>query len=302
MTQDVSAESVADAESSSKDAVFWPVGRPFRRRRRKRRLWLHVALFLATVASTSLMRSPLYSLCVMSILTAHEFGHYFAARYYGVPASLPFFIPSPFMFGTMGAIIRMSPLIPNRKALFDISAAGPLAGVVLAIPISFVGIAMSERVPLAGLEADSGPVTITLGDTLLFQAFERLLLGAPRDDMVLMLNDVAFAGWVGVFVTALNLLPVGQLDGGHVSHAVFGRYSGIVAWAGFGAMAVVCILVSPQFLLILLLVFLSGIRHRPTLDDAIPLGLARRRVAIVLLVVFAVCFTPTPISIEPFGD
>ena len=236
----------------------------------------------------------------MSILTAHEFGHYFAARFYRVPASLPFFIPAPFIFGTMGAIIRMSPLIPNRKALFDIAAAGPLAGVVLAIPISFVGIAMSEQVPLADLQTATGQGQIQLGDPLLFQAFERIHFGATDDHVVLMLNDIGFAGWVGLFVTALNLLPVGQLDGGHVSHAVFGRRSGIVSWAGFGVMGLVCILISPQFLLILLLLFLSGIRHRPTMNDAIPLGRVRRRLAILLLVLFVVCFTPTPVSFGPF--
>ena len=149
-----------------------------------------------------MMISPLYSACVMGILTAHEFGHYFAARRYRVSASLPYFIPMPLsIIGTMGAVIRMSRFIPNRRALFDISAAGPLAGVVLAIPISFVGLMLSTHQPI-----DDESFGIVLGVPLLFQIFERLLFGAPPEGTVLMLHDVGFAGWVGLFVTGLNLL------------------------------------------------------------------------------------------------
>ena len=123
------------------------------------------------------MVSALYSVCLMGILTAHEFGHYFAARRYRVAASLPYFIPIPLsIIGTMGAVIRMSRLIPNRRALFDISAAGPLAGVVLAIPVSFVGLMLSTRQPIGDERAG-----IMLGDPLLFELFERILFGAPPE-------------------------------------------------------------------------------------------------------------------------
>ena len=263
-----------------------------RAKRYNRRIWLHVALFLATVASTSLMVSPLYSACVMAILTAHEFGHYFAARHHMVPATLPYFIPAPFLFGTMGAVIRMSPFIPNRRALFDIAAAGPLAGIALAVPISFVGMLKAERVPI---QEDS--LSIVFGDPLLFQAFERLLFGAPSEGTVLMINDVAFAGWVGLFVTALNLLPIGQLDGGHVSYAVFSRRSRTFAWAAFGILAAICAATDMQYLLLLVLLFFMGISHPPTLNDELPLGRSRTRVALLLLVVFVLCFTPVPLKI-----
>ena len=259
----------------------------------KRRLWLHAALFLVTIASTSFMVSPLYSACLMSILTAHEFGHYLAARYYRVPATLPFFIPAPFLFGTMGAIIRMSPFIPNRRALFDIAAAGPLAGIVLAVPISFAGILMSERAPL---QADSPGML--LGNPLLFQFFERAIYGAPSEEMVLMLHDAGFAGWVGLFVTALNLLPIGQLDGGHVSYAVFGRHSLLVSRTAIAVLLAVCIWMDAAYIGFLILLVFLGIRHGQTLDDAVPLGRARTRLAMVLLAVFALCFTPVPITIE----
>ena len=265
-----------------------------RAKRYNRRLWLHLALFAATIMSTAYVRSPLYSACVMAILTAHEFGHYFAARYHMIPATLPYFIPAPFVFfGTMGAVIRMSPLIPNRRALFDIAAAGPLAGMVLAVPISFVGILMSEREPIQG-----DATGIILGDPLLFQAFERILFGAASEGEVLMINDIALAGWVGLFVTALNLLPIGQLDGGHVSYAVFGRRSRSLAWATFATLGALCFVFSAQYLVLLVLLFFMGIRHPPTLQDSLPLGSARRRVALILLGIFVLCFTPVPITIS----
>ena len=256
------------------------------------RPWLNLLLFVATVATTSLFVSPVYSACLMAILTAHEFGHYLAARYHGVPASLPYFIPAPFLFGTMGALIRMSPLIPNRRALFDIGAAGPLAGVVLAIPITLIGVILSERVP-----QDPDMPGILLGDPLLFKFFERLVFGTGDEGMVLMLHDVGFAGWVGLFVTALNLIPIGQLDGGHVAYAVFGRHSVRVAWVAFASLLAFSIANGAQYALLLVLLFLTGIRHRPTLQDSLPIGAARVRAAIVLLIVFVLCFIPIPIVI-----
>ena len=265
---------------------------PPHRKRPKRRLWLHVALFAATIVSTSYAVSPLYSACLMCILTAHEFGHYLTARFYRVGASLPYFLPVPFLFGTFGAFIRMSPFIPHRKALFDIAAAGPIAGLVLAIPMSFVGILLSNRVP-----TPEGPGGIMLGDPLLFQLFERVLYGPPSEDMVLMLHDVGFAGWVGLFVTALNLLPVGQLDGGHVAHAVFGSRSVLVARLAFAILFVYCIATDLQYLGFLVLLFFMGLRHPPTMNDAAPMNKTRRRLAGALLAVFVLCFTPTPITI-----
>ena len=260
----------------------------------RQRPWLHVLLFVATVASTSLMVSPTYSACVMAILVAHEFGHYFAARHHLVPATLPYFIPVPFFFGTMGAIIRMSPLIPNRRALFDIAAAGPLAGIALAVPISFVGIAMSERVPL-----QDDFTGIVFGDPLLFQAFERVVFGPSADGAILLIHDIAFAGWVGLFVTALNLLPIGQLDGGHIAFAALAGRSRWVAWGGFGILCAISLATKLQYVLLLVLLLLMGIRHPPTLDDSLPLGRTRRMLALLLVAVFVLCFVPDPITIRP---
>ena len=258
---------------------------------RRPRLWLHVTLFLAAMASTTLIISPLYAVCLMGILTAHEFGHYFVARWYRVAVSLPYFIPMPLsIIGTMGAVIRMSRSIPNRKALFDISAAGPVAGVVLAIPVSYVGLMLSARQPIS-----NEGVGIILGDPLLFQLFERILFGSSPDGTVLMLHDVAFAGWVGLFVTGLNLLPISQLDGGHISYAVFGKRSELVGWAVFFALLAVCLTISYHYVVFLVLMLFMRIRHAPTLDDAVPLGRTRKVVALALVVVFALSFVPIPI-------
>ncbi len=216
------------------------------------RIWIHVLLFLLTVMSTVLVGGWYFAAGLLSILTAHEFGHYFAARHYRVPASLPYFIPFPFsLFGTLGAFIRMSPRIPHRRALFDIAAAGPLAGLVLAIPLTYAGILQSQIVFKSAVR---GPV-ITLGEPYLFQGLTWLAHGTLGSDKDLMLNPLAFAGWAGMFVTALNLLPIGQLDGGHISHALFGNRSRLMATAMFGGLALYS-LVRQNYLWLPLLLFL----------------------------------------------
>ena len=257
----------------------------------KQRVFLSTVLFLLTVASTSYFVSPTYSACLLSILVAHEFGHYLAARYYRVPATLPYFLPAPFLFGTMGAVIRMSPFIPNRKVLFDISAAGPLAGALLAIPISWVGVTLSARLPM------EGSAQLVLGEPVLFKLFERAWFGAPEEGLTLVLHDVAFAGWVGLFITALNLIPVGQLDGGHICYAVFAKRSFKVAVAAFVVLLSISIASRASYALLLVLLFVTGIRHLPTMDDSSPIGRGRQRIAALLLVVFLLCFVPVPIRI-----
>ena len=273
------------------NGVTPPVAEP-RPVRRKPRLWLHLALFVLTVASTWYMQGFLYSISLVTILTAHEFGHYFAARYYRVKATLPYFIPSPFLLGTLGAVIRMSPYIPNRRALFDIAAAGPIAGLVIAIPVSIAGLAFSVLVP-SSVEIDS---PFTFGLPLLFQGLAWVILGTPGENDVLVMNSVAFAGWVGLFVTALNLLPISQLDGGHINYAIFGRRSRWIAVGTFVTLAGVTIVQGFHYSLILVLLWFMGIGHPPTLNDGMDLGRPRRIVGAALLVVFILCFTPVPIE------
>lgn len=265
---------------------------------RKPRLWLHVTLFVLTVGSTWLVGGAAYSISLLVILTAHEFGHYFAARHYRVKATLPYFIPFPPLggvptLGTLGAVIRMSPYIPNRRALFDIAAAGPIAGLVVALPVSFIGIALSERI------ADPGQMEhlITLGDPLLFQAMEWILFGARAENADLVLHSMGFAGWVGLFVTALNLLPISQLDGGHINYAIFGSRSRLIAGGAFLTLAVTTFIMGFHYSVILVLLWFMGIGHPPTLNDGMDLGRTRRIVGAILLVVFILCFTPSPFQV-----
>ena len=275
----------------SQQAPLFPVPRPMPRPR----LWLHVLLFVLTIGSTVMVGGEIFSAGLLSILLAHEFGHYFTAKSYRVPVTLPYFIPFPLsLFGTLGAFIRMSPLIPHRRALFDIAAAGPLAGLVLAIPLTYLGITLSEVIPEGSMPSN----TISLGEPLLFQAMGWLAHGSMGDDVSLLLHPLAFAGWAGMFVTALNLLPIGQLDGGHITHALFGAKSRLVAQAMFGGLALYCV-VNQTFvwlpLLVLLLIF--GIQHPRSFDDGLPLGSGRRAVGLLLGLVFLFCFSLVPIKL-----
>jgi membrane-associated protease RseP (regulator of RpoE activity) len=202
----------------------------------------NAGLFVATVASvfvtwmmheslsrTGALHASAYTAALMAILLAHEFGHFIAARIHRVDASLPYFIPLPMLspFGTMGAVIRMRSVIPTRRALLDIGAAGPLAGLALALPLYAWGVAHSQVVAMNAGNADM----VQLGNSLLLRLLDRWFAPAVPDGMDVLLSPVAFAGWVGMFVTMINLLPVGQLDAGHVGYALFGpRQNRIAQW------------------------------------------------------------------------
>lgn len=259
----------------------------------KQKVWLHVVLFLATVLSTAYIGGWQYSLCLMTILTCHEFGHYYAARKHNVPASLPYFIPAPtriLPFGTLGAVIRMSPYIPNRRALFDIAAAGPIAGIIIALPVTMFGMATSK------LQLKAASSGLELGEPLLLQAMQWWTFGPVSDAYEVVLNPIAFAGWVGLFVTALNLLPIGQLDGGHIVHAVFGKRSRYISGGVFALLAATMLTGNYSYLVFLALLWYMGVTHPPTLNDSVPLGRRRAFIAVVMLIIFVLCFTPTPIQ------
>ena len=198
----------------------------------KQNVRLHVLLFLLTFLTTTLawgegstalsavIDGLFYSIPLLTILLFHEFGHYFAARKYGVDVTLPYFIPGiPILIGTFGAVIKMRSPLRSKRALFDIGAAGPLAGVAVAIPIIAVGLAFSHIRPATPENMGD----FSLGSSLLFWLLARIITGAPPAHHDLFLHPTAFAGWVGLLVTMLNLLPVGQLDGGHVAYAMLGK-------------------------------------------------------------------------------
>ena len=290
-----------------------------------RRSWRHVVLFLLTVVTTTLvggthyaafandfgsggpidLSSPSlylnglwYSVSILAILGAHEFGHYYACRYYHVDASLPYFLPAPLpLTGTLGAFIRIRQQIPGKRELFDIGIAGPIAGFIVAVPVLLLGMGLSRVV---ALPPTTGGV-IELGEPLLFQGVAWLVFGAIPDGYSINMHPMGFAAWFGLLATALNLFPIGQLDGGHISYAVLGRKSTVVTLSTVGCLVGLSFLSSSWIVwtvltVVMLLAF--GPRHPRTFDEDVPLDRARVWLAIFAAVMFVLCFTPTPI--EPF--
>lgn len=245
---------------------------------------------------TPLQNGLLFTFTLLMILGAHELGHYFACRHYGIRATLPFFLPAPpviSLFGTFGAVIKIKEPITTRRALFDIGIAGPLAGFAFALPASVIGLLMAEPVTPSGLSG------MQFHDPLLFILISKWF-GVSQ---WIHWNPVYWAAWGALLVTALNLFPVGQLDGGHVLYAVFGRR--IHKWVSL----IVCISVatlavlsyqfynSPMwFLWAIVLFFLFKVGHPPVAEDE-SLGKGRIILAMVALIVFLLCFMPFPITI-----
>jgi membrane-associated protease RseP (regulator of RpoE activity) len=275
---------------------------------------VNVALFLLTVLSTLVagsgaffafnpFRDPLrlldgvpFAFTLLAILGTHEFGHYFTARAHGASVSLPYFIPAPppFIFGTLGAVIRMRSPARDRNSLFDIAVAGPLAGLVVALPALWVGLGWSRVavVPEGG--------AVIFGDSLLMRLVTWLVVGPIPEGMDVFVHPVALAGWVGLFVTALNLFPVGQLDGGRIAYALFGARHRLVSLGTFGALLGLAVVTgSPNWAVwALLLFFLIGVRHVPPLDDLTPLSPGRYAVGVGCLALLVLLIPPVPIEIQ----
>ena len=292
--------------------------------------FVHSTLFLFTIITTTVTGSILqgknpfnsfeefsygfeYSFALLTILFLHEMGHYFAARYYKVDTTLPYFIP--FFFpgfhpGTLGAFIKMRSLIPNKKALFDIGIAGPIAGFIASIVFLFVGF---SRLPdLAGINYHisqihplnmSGGVELTLGHTLLFDWIASIF-GGERLSMSEMYHfPFIFAGWFGLLVTAINLFPIGQLDGGHISYSLFGRKSRWIAYSFFLFLVILTVYLIINYnsyiwvLWIFLIFFLIRFSHPPTLDDSVELGFVREMLGRIAFIILFVSFSPMPIYV-----
>jgi len=294
--------------------------RPYGRRRFQDRVWKHVVLLLLTVVTTTWAgtlyyvsfaggfgRRPVvldwsvawhglwYSIPVLLILGAHEMGHYLFCRRYNVDATLPFFIPPPMVAaGTFGAVIRIKSPMTTRNIIFDIGVAGPIAGFVVLVPVLFWGMALSELLPTP--RSISG---IAFGEPLLFKAVAYLMFGHVQDGLSLNAHPMVFAAWFGMFATALNLLPFGQLDGGHITYATLRSYSTrisiITVLAAIGMTFVSSGWVAMTIIMLLMLLTF-GPRHPQVLDEEEPLGPGRRAVAIFALVMLVLCFTPIPIE------
>jgi Zn-dependent protease len=237
--------------------------------------------------------SVLYAVVLIAILLAHEMGHYLTCRFYGINATLPYFIPfpPPSPIGTMGAFIKIRSPITRKQQLFDVGVAGPLAGFVLALPALVWGLSLSKAIPHIEEEG-----SIIFGEPLLFKLLsDSLFRGAP-ENFDLILHPVAFAGWVGALVTALNLFPIGQLDGGHVVYALFGKRSkkfarpvlivfilmGVFFWVGWFVWAI--------------LIGFIGLKHPRIWDEDVPISVGRRWVAFLIVLIFIFSFIPDPVK------
>jgi membrane-associated protease RseP (regulator of RpoE activity) len=284
----------------------------------------HVVLFALTVLSTTLagvyfyvgyasdlgntavneswasliLHGMSYSLGVIAILGAHEFGHYFACRYYGVDASLPYFIPFWFpvdlpLPGTLGAVIRIRQPITSKRQFFDIGIAGPIAGFLVLVPVLVIGVSLSHVVTLPPDFNGSA-----YGAPLLFELVSQLFHGTPAPGQAINYHPAAWAAWFGLLATALNLCPVSQLDGGHVSYAVFGRFSSTITLVVTAGMIALTIYSGAYFLwtvLVVVMLYVMGRHHPRTADESEPLDPARLWLAALAAAILVLSFTPFPL-------
>ena len=287
-------------------------------KRKEKSAWVNITLLIATAITTVLTGSMLhmehfdiwsipnvmnifnienlfyggmlFAFPLMSILFVHEMGHYFTSKKHGIKTSLPFFIPIPpilpsFNIGTFGALISSSDPMPNKKALFDVGISGPLAGFLVAIPVTILGIKLST--PASLTEPVSGE--IMLGGSILFSFLSSAILNIPAGTPI-NLSLTAFAGWVGLLITSINLLPAGQLDGGHIFRAVLGEKQKYAGW-----IAVFIMIFTGWAFFAIIIVFMMGMMHPPPLNDDTDLDIKRKLLFFVALIILVTCFIPFPI-------
>lgn len=292
--------------------------------RRRERYWLHALMFLLTLVSTTVIGARMqynfvhnlpsfdlerdletfltfwhdpafllgglpFSLTLLTILLAHEFGHYFACMYYRVDASLPYFLPAPTFTGTLGAFIRIREPIFSKRVLFDVGVAGPIAGFVFLLPALAIGLAYSKVLP--GIAHQGGVIFGT--PALLWLLQHAIFPAAGTADIYL--HPVARAAWIGILATALNLLPIGQLDGGHILYSIAGDRHKLLSRAFTAALIPVGIFFWPGWLLWAVLLLIFGMRH-PAIYDPSVLGPGRRKLAALSLAIFLLCFTLAPVA------
>lgn len=253
-------------------------------------------LLLITLATTTFFGDgPWYSLSLLAILGSHELGHYFMCRRHNVDATLPYFIPLPLPpTGTLGAVIRIRESFPSKQALFDIGVAGPIAGFLVLLPFLWLGVRMSTVIP-----TDTTGLTMHLGDPLLVQAMVWLQFGTLPQGSDVLLHPMGFAAWWGLLATALNLMPFGQLDGGHIVYSILGRRS---QWVSRVTLLSAALLIFWSYswisitIMLLVMAFTLGVGHPQIIDEATPLDRRRQLVAACALAIFIVSFTPVPID------
>ncbi len=272
----------------------------------RQNLWVPLLLFAATLMTTiwagalhqgvNLWREPgrfavglPYAFALMAILLVHELGHYVAARLHGIKVTLPYFIPVPMGLGTFGAFIQIRGAIPDRRKLFDVGVAGPLAGLVIALPALYFG--------LQGTGAAPSGTGVNLSSSMLLAWIYTLANGGPvGPDHILTLTPLGYAGWLGLLITALNLIPVGQLDGGHVAYALFGRrHAETLGWVAFFLLVALGLFYWSGWLTwAILIFFLGGVKHEPALNELPPPGWRRRALGALAFVLLFLIMAPVP--------
>lgn len=291
---------------------------------------LHLLLFVATCASVfwaglsnfnaGAVGALQFAAGLMAILTAHEAGHWLLARHHGVEATLPYFIPVPFGFGTMGAVIRLQERVPRKDVLVDIGAAGPLAGFAVAVPLLFLGAWLSRVGPvpvdfdvkawppptslvgLVSMAFDAPPILSgveVFGDNLLTLLATWLTKGTVPPGHEVYAHPLFIAAWFGLFVTMLNLLPMGQFDGGHLTYALLGaKGARRLGWGVRGLLLGLGIFASVSWLVWLLVSRFAGLAHPPVEEEQVPLSAGRRLVCWVAFLCAVLCFMPVPLSVQ----
>lgn len=275
-----------------------------------KKYWVHIGLFAATLSTTTfagailsgefregerifnwLVNGLRFSLPLLAILGVHEIGHYIASRVHNISATLPFFIPAPTLIGTFGAVIRIKEPIGNRNALMDVGASGPIAGFLVALPVIIWGLTQSKIIFVP-----QEIVGLRLGDSILMKILVWLIVGDIPENYELVLSPTAFAGWLGLFVTALNLIPTGQLDGGHILYALLGEKARPVFRVIFLLLLPLGYFWTGWLFWALMVLFILRVQHPPIAGIEQPLDHKRRIAGIICFLIFILTFTPVPFS------
>ena len=259
----------------------------------KNNWWLFYSLLAATLVTTILAGGLLFSISLMLILGAHEFGHYWASKRNNVNATLPYFIPAPpiFIAGTFGAFIQIKQRIPNRRVLMEIGASGPIAGFIVALPALILGLHLSTVSPLTGMGG------INFGSSIILNVCSKIILGVdPSSPYInIHLHPIAFAGWIGMMVTALNLMPVGQLDGGHIIFSFFPNKHSLIGKLFFVGLFPLGYFWPGWFFWALMIAFM-GFKTAPLMEGSDELGQFHKTLGIISMVIFFLTFIPIPFS------